>query len=294
MSQHVIGQQHADLVAPQRAIPADAHPESRHRADPRRDRSRSPHRAPPALPPRAKGRARRALQGSGTRRSGSRDRDRPARARCASAGTRPSSTHRPLGRAPPRASPCTRPTRRAPCTSESPTSARWNASITSSPSRVTRESSSAAIGTSANAPTASIAAEIAVSTGGTISAPSPRYTLYPLSVGGLCDAVTITRGATEVTHRERQQRRRQAAAATRTRRIPAPANTAALSSANTSLLCHASHPMTTPAPAAPGTSSSKYAANPAAARRTDDAVHPVRSGAERAPEPRRAELQPAR
>ena len=56
-------------------------------------------------------------------------------------------------------------------------------------------SSARAIGMSATAPTASMAAEISVSAGGTICAPSPRYTLYPLSFGGLWLAVTITPAA---------------------------------------------------------------------------------------------------
>ena len=40
--------------------------------------------------------------------------------------------------------------------------------------------------------TRAIWSAMAASWGGTIWAPSPRYTLYPLSAGGLCDAVTIT------------------------------------------------------------------------------------------------------
>ncbi len=55
-----------------------------------------------------------------------------------------------------------------------------------------RGSSSAALGTVASGPTASICAEISASDGGTIWAPSPRYTLYPLSRGGLWLAVTCT------------------------------------------------------------------------------------------------------
>ena len=40
-----------------------------------------------------------------------------------------------------------------------------------------------------------MAAEMSWSSGGTIWDPRPRYTLYPLSCGGLCDAVTITPAA---------------------------------------------------------------------------------------------------
>ena len=63
--------------------------------------------------------------------------------------------------------------------------------MTPSSSVVISASSASARATSVGS-TRAIWSAIAASCGGTIWAPSPRYTLYPLSVGGLCDAVTIT------------------------------------------------------------------------------------------------------
>ena len=97
-------------------------------------------------------------------------------------------------------------------------------------------------GTRAAGPTAAMRRAISSSSGGTIWAPRPgsvtarppRYTLYPLSPGGLCEAVTMTPASAP--------RRRSAKASTgvgqqpsnRTARPPAPVTTRAVSRAKTS------------------------------------------------------------
>src|SRR6266508_1044415 len=121
-------------------------------------------------------------------------------------------------------------------------------------------------GTSASGPTASIAAAISASAGGTICDPSPRYTLYPLSCGGLCDAVTTTPATAPRCRIANATTGVGVGSSIRTASSPAPRTTAAVSRANTSDLCRASYPITTGPVVRPF--AFRYAHRPAAARIT--------------------------
>ena len=77
-------------------------------------------------------------------------------------------------------------------------------------------------------------AAIAVSIGGTIWAPSARYTLYPLSPGGLWLAVTITPAQAPASTTEKAMTGVGNGRSNRCTAIPCPAKTAAESSAKTS------------------------------------------------------------
>ena len=83
-------------------------------------------------------------------------------------------------------------------------------------------------------------AAMPVSCGGTIWAPSPRYTLYPLSAGGLCDAVTTTPAAESVWVIDQASTGVGTCWSNNRTRMPMFAQTRAESSANTSLLRRAS------------------------------------------------------
>ena len=83
-------------------------------------------------------------------------------------------------------------------------------------------------------------AEMPVSWGGTIWAPSPRYTLYPLSAGGLCDAVTTTPAAASISVIDHASTGVGTNWSNSIARMPNAAITHAVSSANTSLLRRAS------------------------------------------------------
>ena len=94
-------------------------------------------------------------------------------------------------------------------------------------------------------------AEISASAGGTIWLPSPRYTLYPLSSGGLWDAVTITPAAQPNSRIAKARTGVGSASGSTIAAIPAPAMMRAVSRANTSEFRRASYPMTILRPSPP-------------------------------------------
>ena len=115
--------------------------------------------------------------------------------------------------------------------------------------------------------------EISVSTGLTICEPLSRKTLYPLSAGGLCDAVTTTPAAASSPVIDHASTGVGCTPGWSIERIPIAASTRAVSRANTSLLRRASLAMTTPRTAAfsirpAASSSSSQRPRPAAAWRT--------------------------
>ena len=120
--------------------------------------------------------------------------------------------------------------------------ARATYASSTAPSRVQKSSDCAM---PATAPTAAIHAEMSASAGGTIWLPSPRYTLYPLSSGGLCDAVTITPAAQPNSRTAKARTGVGSASGSTIAMIPAPAMMRAVSRANTSELRRASYPTTT-------------------------------------------------
>ena len=224
-------EQHADLVAAQRAVAAVAVGDRG--AEPIgvgivRDQHVRLARAPPR---RARGRARRAPPGWGRPPSGSRDRDRPARATTCSGGKPGSRQHTDDLIAPDavhRA--CTRSTRRAPTARATARPRRdWKASITSLPSRVTtRDRRATRAAPSTSGPTASIAAEISVV--------GRRHDLRAVAEVHLVPVVGRwvvarghhhARGATEMAHGEREQRRRQPRRQQQRARSPPRRSTAA-------------------------------------------------------------------
>ncbi len=76
--------------------------------------------------------------------------------------------------------------------------------------------------------------------------------MYPLSAGGLCDAVTITPAAHPRSVIDHASTGVGSGRSSTSARMPAPAITRAVSRANTSLLWRASNPITTPLVAAAG------------------------------------------
>ena len=213
--------------------------------------------APRARPRRARGRERRVPPGWGRPPSGSRGRDRPARRRSCSGGNPARASTPTTCRARRRASRCTRSdASRAAGTSDSATSCAGRRRRCRSRAGSRNGSSSDASGTVDSGPTASIAAEISTSAGGTICAPVAEVHLVAV-VGGRVVAGRDHHPAAQPRWRTANASTGSAAAAAGAARGNPPASTAAVSSANTSDLCRASHPMTTPASAAPGTWSSR-------------------------------------
>src|SRR5438067_619262 len=141
-------------------------------------------------------------------------------------------------------------------------------------------------GTDSNEPNDAIDAEISTSAGGAICAPKPtsppsegpRYTLYPLSCGGLCDAVTITPATASSARTAYASTGVGSGPGNTSAGRPAPVHTRAVSSANSRERCRASYPMTS-GPSAPREPSQRT--RPAAAARTTARfipLGPARSG----------------
>ena len=152
--------------------------------------------------------------------------------------------------------------------------------------------SSGAAGTSDSVPRPRMRASIPASAGGTICAPSPRYSLYPLSAGGLWLAVIMIPAAAQRWRTAKASSGVGRRAGSMCTRMPAPARTLATSSAKSADRCLASQPTTTPASAAPGTLLPQPPRHGGGRAADDGAVHPVRARRDDAAKPGGPESQP--
>jgi hypothetical protein len=107
--------------------------------------------------------------------------------------------------------------------------------------------------TSFAGPTASMAFAMPPSCGGTICAPLPQYTLYPLYSGGLWLAVTITAAAAPSCPRAKAVTGVGDTSRNTHAGMPSAASTMAVSCANSRLMRRPSRPTTTPRAPTSGT-----------------------------------------
>src|SRR5262245_9782213 len=133
-----------------------------------------------------------------------------------------------------------------------------------------------------------MAASISASAGGTSCAPSDRYTLYPLSRGGLWLAVTMTPAAAPCARTACASTGVGSGRGSTSAGRPAPVATRAVSAANSRDPCRASYPITS----GPGASrTASQVTSPAAAWRTTARFipfGPARSGPRRPAVPNRS------